>query len=351
MRRRAFVASLACFAAVLSTAGVTSAGLVGYWHFDSIASGSTPDAATADGADNGAVTTVNNGVNGESAVIVTDGTRGSVLSLNNGFGATSGNGFVTVANMGSGYNTTGATWSAWVNLRHAGAGSNWPMFMVSGGGTLNEFRFNSTSRQVEIIDNAGQNTTPAAQVGPADAVALNTWHMMTFTSTPGSPATYRLYIDGVLKNGVNGGTTSNPWPGGLVQFGGRNGGGHTFTGYLDEAQIWDKALSAEKIKALYNPFVIPSYDALDLEVLFNVYDALGAQSLTTDGQTWSYVTGLTGHSVGESWQVGNSYFLQLDASGNGVASIVPEPGSLSMMIFSLIGLWRMNRKPQKRSQS
>ena len=296
---------------------MSSVSLVGYWRFDSIASGSTPDAARADGADDGAVTTVDNGLNGDSAVIVTDDTRGSVLALNNGFGATAGNGFVSIADIGNGYNATGATWSVWVKLGHAGSAANFPMFMTSG---ATEFRFFEGTRRLEIIGNNGVGFLPTVDV--ADAVALDTWHMVTFTSTAGatptSDATHHLYLDGVLKKTS---TTNFPtalWPGGAIRFGGRTGTTHTFTGYLDEAQIWNRALSPEKIKALYSSFVIPSFDALNLEVLFNVFDT--TVSSTTGGLSWKYTTGLIGHAPGESWQVGNSYFLQLDGSGNGVTA-------------------------------
>ena len=304
-------------AAVLASPAVAPAALVGYWKFDAADPlGTSTDYAGGDhdGTFNG----------GAEAAIVTDGTRGDVLSLNPSSPTTEG-GYIATPSITSVGNTT---WSAWVYLRsETNATGGYPMFMTSGGGAY-EFRFFSTTRRPEIINGGNIAQSPTA-------LALNSWHQITHT---GSGTSFVLYVDG---NQVATGT-GTAWPGGVVNFGHRVGDGHYLNGQLDDIQIWNEALSSGKVKSLVEPVL--DYDALQMGQLFSVFDAEGVATVNINGRDWSYVTGLT-LGEGESLVDGGLAYLQLDGSGNGLFGLpqVPEPSS-----FALLGLGGLPMASRKR---
>jgi uncharacterized protein (TIGR03382 family) len=131
------------------------------------------------------------------------------------------------------------TIAAWVALS---GGNSYPM-IVTRGNSLLEFRFEGTTRQLQLA--AGGWTL----AGPADAVSAGEWHHVAGTFDDATD-TQRLYVDGsVVKEdtGVTGAMTHA----GNTLYVGRREDGYYFDGVIDDLRIYDRALSAAEIAGLH----------------------------------------------------------------------------------------------------
>ncbi len=194
---------------------------------------------------------------------------------------------------------------------------------------------------------------------PAGGNALydDQWHQLSYAwdITAGTAA---IYVDGVAQTGsfyqkqiVEGTHTFNDYQ--QCSIGASNEinselGVRTkfFTGSLDDVAAWGDELTAGEAAALFNMADGEglNYGALDADVLFDVAET-GAAQLTNDGLLWSQVTGLTG-SAGSVTLSGTTWTVQLD-NGIGVQAVIPEPGTLAMLVAGLMGLaayaWRKRK--------
>jgi hypothetical protein len=87
-----------------------------------------------------------------------------------------------------------------------------------------------------------------------DKFSIGQWYHVVFTYTFGAGSSAKFYINGQQVNGQwSGGTGSEAVTPGDDSFKiGRAGAGEDFKGIIDEARVYNRVLSAEEIKRLYN---------------------------------------------------------------------------------------------------
>ncbi len=242
------------------------ANLQGYYQFDSADPGNdSSPGGTLDGTLNG------------DATVITDGIRGDVLSLD-GTGD-----YVEIA--GTVSNPTNVTLSAWVKYSSAPANGG---EVISIGNDI-ALRVDDWTQGVTGFFWDG---TTHQFIGSSVSLADNNWHHIAFTFDDGAN-TQSLYIDGTLVASGNF-TSSITYTGWFPQ---TTIGTHAdlgdssfdFSGLIDDARIYDRALSASEIQGLASAPVTAS-DTDTVAITVNpVNDAPVISNL--DGDVLNYTEG------------------------------------------------------------
>ncbi len=212
---------------------------------------------------------------------------------------------------------------SWSNDREYG-------FDVRGNGTSHNF-FSLNS----LIDGEG----PIVNMwGDAFDTGDQGWVLATHvTENRGEDVERDMYINGAYVSTYNNGQPAQPDLNGSTDFwmGGRNIS-DGISGLLDEVMIWDEALSAGAIAELYSP--TPEFDP-DLNG-DDTYDDLDMQLLLSN-----YVAGDTNVLEPPYSQADLEVLLGVfgsDAPGSGTT--VPEPTSILLGAFGLLGLALLRRR-------
>lgn len=221
-------------------------GLLGFWNFDDCDSCTT----AVDRSGNGNIGTMTNGAGRTSA--------GKIGNAGNFDGS---NDYVSI-NDGSSLNLTGSqTWTAWINTDTLGvpptngqrvivsrwSASNWQSLMDLSVPSAGIVRF-------AIAIDAVPNTAIRQS---ATAVSIGRWYHVAGVYNA-SAQTMDFYLDGVLDNGTLSGsvpTSAADVPAGSasprIGFKG-DGIDAFFDGQIDEVRVYNRALSADEVKTLYN---------------------------------------------------------------------------------------------------
>lgn len=141
------------------------------------------------------------------------------------------------------FHQTSFTASVWVNSTQTSGMGN--LMRTDGGfdfGWL--MRFNSG--KVEIWEGRSSSAGYVSDTGYADGQ----WHMLTFVRDVENRAG-KLYVDGSYVGGYATEGTINDDNEETLWFG-TYGSGEFYTGCMDDARLYNRALTAEEIKALYN---------------------------------------------------------------------------------------------------
>ncbi|GKS64187.1 hypothetical protein YTPLAS72_14910 [Nitrospira sp.] len=215
--------------------------------------------------------TAQNGTLTNGASIVTDGTRGEVLSLDGV------NDYVKVTGLFG--NPANVTLAAWVNLTSAGPSGA----MVISLGDSVSLVTDSSGRLVGTYYAGG--TWPPVQF--TGTIAGTGWHHLAFTfNDTANVAT--LYLDGAAVATLST-TDSISYSLGTDTYIGKHANGSTnfnFAGKIDDARIYNRALSASEIASLASDLSLTDTDTLGITVT-PVNDAPTITSLSGDSLAYS----------------------------------------------------------------
>jgi prepilin-type N-terminal cleavage/methylation domain-containing protein len=208
-------------------------GLVGYWNFEE-GSGSS----TIDQSGNGNTGSWSGTPAGNNSTYYTGGKVGSYAGDFNG-----SNDYVTAS--GSSMNNwgpTGQSVSVWFKMNAAmgqftrliekATNTEWAIFVTAG----------TNSLTVQTV--SGGNILFVTPSGYYDG----NWHFLVMTYSSGAVVT--LYIDGLKTNQAI--STIPSTQTGILNIGRFGGGGYNWNGLIDDVRIYNRALSAAEVQALYN---------------------------------------------------------------------------------------------------
>jgi prepilin-type N-terminal cleavage/methylation domain-containing protein len=213
-------------------------GLVGWWTFDE---GSGSAAADSSGNGNAGSLTCTGG--GCANPTWTTGKVGNALSFTGTAGAAGPGSYVSVASIPT---TSHMTMMAWIRPTTA---ANDQMFMSSVANNANYMRTLSGKAfsSVSVSGGPAQST-----IAGATTLANSTWYHVA-GSFNGTAQT--VFLNGTQDGTTNATTTSANlnWPAGAFNIGiYLTGSVNPFVGIIDEVRIYNRALSAAEIAAMYN---------------------------------------------------------------------------------------------------
>ncbi|TAL48239.1 LamG domain-containing protein, partial [archaeon] len=214
-------------------------GLVGYWKFGEV-SGTT----TNDSSGNANSGTLGNATGGAQPTWITNSSCkfGSCLNFDGIYS------FVNISNSPSLSVTDALTISAWIRTNDA-VNSNTERIVQKGGGTsMYDFFIQETNKLRTILTlDTGQ-----ANIFGNTALSANTWYhvVTTFSNATGL---LKIYINGIedVSTTVSGKITTNTNPLIIGAFRGLPTDLQKFNGIIDDVRIYNRALSADEIKRLY----------------------------------------------------------------------------------------------------
>jgi len=171
------------------------------------------------------------------------------------------------------FQKTSMTLAAWVYIpasipagwktiiEHGRSTSNWYGLWKGSGGNLFHFRWSNTGTM-----SANFNAT----------ISADTWyHVVGAYDAAANTAT--LYLNGTLDKTVTGGGTGTA-ASGTLRIGENNSGAEGFPGIIDDVRVYNRALSAAEVTALYNatnagkvyPDVCANPNGVEGEMMYNV---------------------------------------------------------------------------------
>ncbi len=214
--------------------------LKGYWSFNGQDMLSSTTAADRSGAGNTGTLT-----NGPTRTI---GKLGQALSFDGS------DDYVTMADASS-LDITGAiSMAIWVKTTDTSG-----CIMTKGTGTSDKCFDLSANKVYELgilssvlyFQTSNGTTTNVASVS-ASSILDNQWHLLgaTWDGTTGTNG-MKIYIDGTLSAQATATVTPAQTTASTFNFGG-NGNNNDYAGLLDEARVYNRALSVEEIKGLYD---------------------------------------------------------------------------------------------------
>ncbi len=225
----------------LGTQSALSDGLVGYWKLDD-PFGLTRDCSTAPFIDSSG-----NGNNGKSCPSTTGPYGGTVGKIGGAVTFDGSDDYIAVPSSTSLNLATNMTVSAWVKSSDTTNSSRLIISKWNGGGAKNYWFGRLFDRTIGFqVDGGGQNVFT-----PDTTVVDGNWHLVTGVADSKSKKLY-LYIDGKLANSAA--YTGTSVTGSTQVEIGRNNESvnDLWNGTIDEARIYNRALSPTEVTQLYN---------------------------------------------------------------------------------------------------
>ena len=212
-----------------STTSNINSGLVGYWPFNGNAKDTTP--YSNNGTVSGATLTTDR--KGRTNSAYQTGNTGAYINVGSP---------ATYANL----TTSGFTYSVWV-MRTGTSSTQWPLIMGASNTHVNyAIRCNAFCASVYFEWGNSPYDGSTFSGSTAQAVSTSVWHMFTVTY---SGTTLKTYFDGSLVSTTSG-VALNPAFGGMSFTTSTSG----FAGYIDDARVYKRALSATEITQLFNSY-------------------------------------------------------------------------------------------------
>ncbi len=312
----------------LSGGGGLENGLIGYWPFDNIDTNGT---TSRDKSGNGF-----NGTMGSLLSIVDDGVIGqSMNDVGDTTSSTNADGFV-VSHNATLLPTAGLSFSLWIKSTDSTA-----CWISKHGSDENGTCFNNQHIQFGIfsgtLEMSVHNTTPTnflTQDSNASARLLDgNWHHVVVTV--GTDLPMKFYYDGALAK--TGGTftgTLRQSPTSNLTFGA--GGLYGFSGKMDEVRYYNRALSADEVKRLYNlrP-ALQAKPALSQDLVGHWSFDEDAGTTVPDHSGQGNTGTATGGPAGTTGQLGRA--LSFDGSDDYVS--VADANSLDQTTAMTVAFW------------
>ena len=355
------------FAGVLTFAASTHAGLLAHWPLDEA---TQPNAAASIGTAAANVflqrdqsgedfndyrPTVNHpGVAGTSYHLGT-GKNGEVHKIGSHLTAQANAG-PDADNFSGVTGTTNRTYSIWLKRDlNIGDGGNGDFTLFSQGGPGPEPRPNGVRNKwiIRLENDADRGnvgalrlqTVHSGKVGTAQDYLTGTtdlidgsWHHAV-VSMSGTDLTddVTLYVDGVAENVSNfhksAGTSIDTGGNVRLTIGLDNYGHRYFPGFIDDPAIWDEGLTGGEIAALHDA-ALSTYD-YNATAFNALKDAHNTQSdVVVGGTQWLYSTTV---NTSEGAGLNSSGQFVFDAA-SGTGLVVPEPGTLVLLLMGGLGL-------------
>ncbi len=219
-------------------------GLVGWWKLDE---GSGTSATDSSGNNN--IGTLTNGptwVSGKKAGAVNfDGADDSINAANSAS--------LTDVNLGSQLSI-----SVWFK-RNVVSGGWIGVVTKAGASGLRNYELGFAGGSLGTSSNAlafaYRNDTNTSWIVYATSATYSDsrWHHAAVALTIGTPASVKIYVDGVVSAGAwtNGSGTETPYNSNGTLYIGRTEQPEFFSGYLDDVRVYNRALSANEVMAIY----------------------------------------------------------------------------------------------------
>ncbi len=210
-----------------------SEGLVGYWKMDE-SSGVTKNCSAAPFADSSG-----NGNNGKSCPSTTGPDGGAVGKFGKAVNFDGSNDYIDVANTSLLHPGDTFTLSAWVKRSSTGT------FDAIFGTTTNDYQLAFVNDNIKV----SKQSIGDVFISTNTYTDTTNWHHIVAVKN-GSVST-KVYYDGVEIPGtyadktITAGSSS-------IYIGGDGNGGDIFSGSIDEARIYNRALSPQEVRQLYN---------------------------------------------------------------------------------------------------
>jgi hypothetical protein len=223
-----------------------------------------------------------------------------------------------------------------------------------GGSTQRGWYVSKTADQrLDFAAYQGTTNTPSSYFASTSALALSASAYTHIAATFNASGSMNLYANGIK---VGGGAITTTALNGIntaaFEIGGTANAGTTrIAGNFDDYVIADDFMSPEKI-ALINGLgqlagVSMTNESDINNVLATYLSASG--SAVAGGNTWAYSSNVGGGNIvgtrGGSVGTGDA-FIVLGSDGSGI-SIIPEPTTLAIAAFGLLGIAWIRRKPTK----
>lgn len=164
------------------------------------------------------------------------------------------NQYIDVGSSNSYFATTSPTTiSAWIYPKSIGGGSSGRIIHRRGTADVNGGDFQLTATNALLFGFDG--TTALRRTSSNNAVSLNSWqHVLATWDGSLTASNIHLFVNGAetsyqtTQNGSGIYETNNQ----STRIGNRHDGGRTFDGTIDEVRVYNRVLSADEIKRLYN---------------------------------------------------------------------------------------------------
>ncbi|MCM8761501.1 MAG: PEP-CTERM sorting domain-containing protein [Candidatus Omnitrophica bacterium] len=185
--------------------------------------------------------------------------------------------------------------------------------------------------------------------------SADTWYFTALTFNKPDKKTYIYGPNGLIEtdSATFNYSTHDWWVGGF-KIGRQNYG---FDGTVDDVAIWNRALDANEVAAIYNlgmagkgiedfehittaiPDLDLNYTTSQIKQLTDLYVA-GSGEVAIDNVTWRYLSGTlpgdTGYDIGDSWTYNGRYYIKLGSGLEGEP--VPEPATVVGLVGAIIAM-------------